>query len=1489
MKNIYLLFFVFTISFISQIDAQTGAFCNFDPQFKTLISNRNSALQYAQKERVMHNIAQENRTRNGMPSITIPVVVHCIGASANDIVLTNKDIEIQIEKLNQIYGNTMPFVAPNGTNTDIQFCLAKSDPQGNISNGITRDVSTQVYDNQCIMSVSATKDVLLKQINTWDVNRYFNIWIVSELRDECDNCAITSYGYSALFAGIDGVVMEQKIFKNEPKTLSHEVGHALGLYHTFHQGCRNDDCLIDGDLVCDTPPDVAQYADCNSNSCNTDTKAVANNPFNTDVEDDNSNIMDISECPLFHFTNGQAQRMKNYITKLKPSWQLNNSCNTSALDFLVIDTIKLQNSNCIKSFCPKIVVKNYGANDIKTLKINVLLNGMNTVEDWTGKIAPNETIEIQLACQTAILNQNTLKIDVSFANGNPHINLFDNNIQVWTVAETPKITNVKATASKCTNDGTLLITASKGATPYIYSIAGVSAQQTTPLLTGLSFGPYNVVVTDANMCSDTLPVLVKDSCIVSPNNGFIVNGNATLQANDCITLTEAQKTKVGSVWYKDKISLKRSFDVFYSMNLGCTDGNGADGIAFVLQPISTSIGTPGSGMGYQGINPSIAVEFDSWQNGQNTDPTYDHTAIMINGVLEHSGQFNLAGPVPILGTVGAPKNAEDCAFHKVRISWFAPTQTITVYVDCVQKLTYTGDLITKALFGISDVYLGFTASTGGATNKHQVCFEHVSFLDELEEKTICSGGSIQVSANKNFKSYQWLPNIDLDNNTLQSPKFFPKVSTIYTLKMTDNCGFSVLDTIKINVINPSITTNAIDNSPCTNVVNSTVIITSPTQSNGFQFSFDGKTFSNINDKIYNTLGNKTVYAQKGNSISASVVNIKKDEPLKLELMYDKLGKCNDYRKIGLKASGGKAPYLFSDNGGVTWQTNGSFDQISINSEILLKDANNCTQQLDISNNCVPFNDKLIIDSMKVTKTCFDTSTYLNVRAIGEYGNIFYQLDKGKIQDNGVFKNLKNGVHKVYLKADEGCVLDSLDVEVIDKTQLFSIDKDTTICAGKNVVFWNKTYSLSGSYAVVLKNKYGCDSTLNLKLTVRPALKQTQKLNRCKGDFVTIGKNTYNVTNIYTDTLVSVVSGCDSILTTDLKFNNLDTVTFSASTCDASKVKYDTQILKNTLGCDSVFITDIKYKAPSAFVLKQTICETGFIVVNGTKYDKNKRSGTEIVPFGSLSGCDSIITVDLTVSQIFANVINNDPTCFGKLDGSVEIKDISLGTPPFSLSFNNSVFQTISLPYKINKLKSGIYPIVIKDKLGCELQNSVFLKNPDPISVTLGADKTIQLGDSVALFPVVDFITNKTFWSSQSLVNCTDCPALFVNPIKKGNYVVTVYDKNNCAATDNITVFVQKGNDVFVPNAFSPNGDGNNDFFTVFARKSVKSINNFKIFDRWGELVYVADSLGFNNQSQGWDGTFRGQAMQSDVFTFTFDVLYIDNSREKRSGEVFLSK
>ncbi len=205
---------------------------------------------------------------------------------------------------------------------------------------------------------------------------------------------------------------------------------------------------------------------------------------------------------------------------------------------------------------------------------------------------------------------------------------------------------------------------------------------------------------------------------------YVTVGNVLNFGNDCYRLTQVNvNSSAGAIWYISKIDLSHNMHIEGTVNLGTVDANGADGIGFVLQPVSNGIGAIGGGLGFQNISPSLAVEFDTWQNVDLNDPYSDHIALVKNGVLNHASSNNLQGPFGL-------SNLEDGNDHPVVIDWNATTKRLQVTLDGIVRIDYTDDIVANIFNGEKMVFWGFTAATGAATNNQTVCISSKSFTED---------------------------------------------------------------------------------------------------------------------------------------------------------------------------------------------------------------------------------------------------------------------------------------------------------------------------------------------------------------------------------------------------------------------------------------------------------------------------------------------------------------------------------------------------------------------------------------------------------------------------------------------------------------------------------------------------------------------------------------------------------------------------------------
>ncbi len=286
------------------------------------LQRKNAA--YLQAENNMNNLLHQARNINLDTTIVLPVVVHIIHNNPNSI--TDAFIQMQIVDLNNAFSKQGTYSASAGVDTKITFCLAQTDPDGGSTSGITR--TTSFFGTSMNASI---EDARLKNLIQWPPSSYINIWYIQSLElfifedFQCGTWAPSkAAGYATLPPGggaTDGIVVT-----GFGVLLAHEMGHYLGLYHTFEGGCSNFDCTLNGDRVCDTPPDNSRVSiACGStmNTCSTDTLSG----FTTDQVDLTKNFMDYGNQSCMNmFTQGQMDRMRNVINTLRTGLLL-NKCN----------------------------------------------------------------------------------------------------------------------------------------------------------------------------------------------------------------------------------------------------------------------------------------------------------------------------------------------------------------------------------------------------------------------------------------------------------------------------------------------------------------------------------------------------------------------------------------------------------------------------------------------------------------------------------------------------------------------------------------------------------------------------------------------------------------------------------------------------------------------------------------------------------------------------------------------------------------------------------------------------------------------------------------------------------------------------------------------------------------------------------------------------------------------------------------------------------
>ena len=354
---------------------------------------------------------------------------------------------------------------------------------------------------------------------------------------------------------------------------------------------------------------------------------------------------------------------------------------------------------------------------------------------------------------------------------------------------------------------------------------------------------------------------------------------------------------------------------------------------------------------------------------------------------------------------------------------------------------------------------------------------------------------------------------------------------------------------------------------------------------------------------------------------------------------------------------------------------------------------------------------------------------------------------------------------------------------------------------------------AGQYAVEVQDTNGCILLDNFIIVEPPVDSFSRMANICRGDSLIAGGALQGSSGTYYDTYASSL-GCDSIVETILSVT--DSIIFN-------------RLIPLCEG-DSVFVGG-DY-------------QTG----QGTYYDKFLASG----------GCDSVVVTDLNLLPV------NHP---GDTIEICEGRATLMAQPGFqSYEWNPGGQTTQSI-----EVGEGTYELSVTSSNGCRASAYFMVMEvgklgtyavPDSVVIETGSSVEIQILHS-------GIVDNPGYsWSPPEGLDCINCPLVNAQPPVDQTYTVIAVDDKNCPDTVQVKIFLETKPYIFVPNAFSPNGDGQNDVFRVFVSGYVSY--RLLIFDRWGEKMFES-----YDPNEGWDGVFRGVLQNPDVFVYYVDVRFVN--------------
>ena len=486
---------------------------------------------------------------------------------------------------------------------------------------------------------------------------------------------------------------------------------------------------------------------------------------------------------------------------------------------------------------------------------------------------------------------------------------------------------------------------------------------------------------------------------------------------------------------------------------------------------------------------------------------------------------------------------------------------------------------------------------------------------------------------------------------------------------------------------------------------------------------------------------------------------------------------------------------------------------------------------------------------------------------------------------------------------------NVSISVLDEGVFDLIE---TICTTESMTVNGTIYDVNNSTGTeVLTGAAinGCDSIINVTLDFFVEVIEDETYQLCSDESIEINGTTYDINNqAGTEVFVGAsVNGCDSTVNVQIDILPDATGNFETTLCEDESIEingttYDIsnptgqEILADAAsnGCDSIVDISIDFFPTAVGFVTDEIPAAGSIIVNGTTYDINNPSGQEILINASINGCDSIVNVNLSFipeTVFFITVI--EPTCFGEEDGEIIIDSISNATLPIALTLVGPggipiVEEIVSFPHSIIPASAGSYALGIVDALGAISSTLVQVDNPPIFEISGGGLYNVDLGYALSL-QITGVDIDSVIWSPSTFLNCDTCTQVISTPEMDMNYDVIAFNSLGCESTAAFLVQVNPVKDVYIPNIISPDFDGVNDVFTIYAGPSVRQIQVLQIFDRWGDFLFEAKDFPPNDLTYGWDGSFLGRQMENGVYVFYTIVEFLNGETQVYKGEITIAK
>ncbi len=469
----------------------------------------------------------------------------------------------------------------------------------------------------------------------------------------------------------------------------------------------------------------------------------------------------------------------------------------------------------------------------------------------------------------------------------------------------------------------------------------------------------------------------------------------------------------------------------------------------------------------------------------------------------------------------------------------------------------------------------------------------------------------------------------------------------------------------------------------------------------------------------------------------------------------------------------------------------------------------------------------------------------------------------------------------YIVTKPGCATDTALIDInVNQLPEFDLGGDTSICKGGQLVLqceidgaqylWqdsstdqNLTVTDSGTYILTVMDDEGCSYSDSISITYYPGTNSKVEIDStiCKDETFVWNNININSEGDYEYTTANKY-GCDSLTILHLTYYPV----------------MDVEIYGESMFC----------KGDTIILQASTMPRYQWSTGDTSAQIKVAQQGWYYLSASDQNGCTATDSIYIEqIPQLDIQTYTQDESRYNAKDGKISIAYISGGIGTIRYYIGNT---PVNNGDTLRDLSPGNYTINAIDSLGCEWNTDISIEAAPQLWVSLGDDIIINTADkTIRIEADNNFTTIQSIqWYIDGQLIDNDDTYYEFTPSKDTQIEVVLTDENGCTQSDtlNIHLDITEEIEVYIPNIFSPDGDGLNDVWSISGNKAIKEIEYLAIYDRWGEQVYSKKHIPLDTyRTELWDGSYKGYKVNQGVYVYILRLKTYDGKQIVKARDV----